>query len=186
MAECLAAIGVAANIAQLLDVGGRVLKRLVEYHSNLAEIPKAFRNIKTELPLLLHTLEQTRKAIDEGQIGERAKAALDPVVVDCKEQVELLDRTLQQILPTADSWREKTKKAIQSLAKQSEVERVERNIKHHIQSLTYHHAAALSTLQPLTGICCLICIIDSAHQIRRYQASQNPQMAIRARSLLKL
>src|SRR5947207_3423164 len=144
MAEGLAAIGVAASIVQLLDVGGRVLGRLVEYHSNFADMPKAFHNVKTELPLLLHTLEQTKKAISEGRIGEQTKAVLDPVVADCKEQVGQLDQILEQILPTRDSRRERTWKAFQSLARQSEIERVATNIRCHVQTLTYHHATALS------------------------------------------
>jgi len=50
MAEALAAVGIVANIIQLVDFGSRVLKRLEEYQSILGEIPEAFRYIKAECP----------------------------------------------------------------------------------------------------------------------------------------
>jgi hypothetical protein len=44
--EALAAVGIVANIIQIVDFGSRVLKRLKEYQSKLGEIPEAFRHSK--------------------------------------------------------------------------------------------------------------------------------------------
>jgi hypothetical protein len=60
MAEALAAVGIVANITQLVDFGTRVLKRLDQYQSTLEKIPEAFRHIKSELPVLLDALRQMK------------------------------------------------------------------------------------------------------------------------------
>jgi hypothetical protein len=152
MAEVLVAVGAVASIVQLVDFGHRAVRRLNEYQSAFGALPETFRGIKTELPLLLHVLEQTKEVIDKGQIGEQTIEALDPVVVACKEQVEQLDNIFEAILPTGNSWREKTKKGVKSLALESKVERIEAALGRYIQVLTYYHAAASSTLRPSTGI----------------------------------
>lgn len=52
MADPLTVVGIIANIVQLVDFSTKVLARLDDFQSNLGEIPKAFRHIKAELPVL--------------------------------------------------------------------------------------------------------------------------------------
>jgi len=56
MAEALAAVGVVANIAQLVDLTAKVLSRLNEYHIQAGEIPTLLRHIKAELGALKDAL----------------------------------------------------------------------------------------------------------------------------------
>jgi hypothetical protein len=80
MAEAIAVVGGISSIIQLVDFGSKVLHRLNDFQSSLGEIPKAFRYIKAELPILLDTLEQTKVAIENGSIREETKHALLPVI----------------------------------------------------------------------------------------------------------
>ncbi|KFY94925.1 hypothetical protein V498_03651 [Pseudogymnoascus sp. VKM F-4517 (FW-2822)] len=130
MAEALAIVGVVASVAQLVDFSTTVLYRLKEYQSSLGEVPKSFRQISKELPLLLHTIQQIQDAIDAGFVGIETEKALLPVVEGCQEQLELLESILVKTLPKADdSSLEKGKKAISSLGQDGKVERILKNLR---------------------------------------------------------
>ncbi|KAF2734854.1 hypothetical protein EJ04DRAFT_563839 [Polyplosphaeria fusca] len=151
MAETLAVVGVVANIVQLVDFCTRVVSRLDEFYSVAKEIPKSFRHVKTELPLLTTTLEQLKGAIDTTSVADGSKKALLPVIVGCNEQVAQLDAILKKTLPeTNDSWRTKSKKAVVSLHNDAKVESTTKALRNYIGVLTFYYAAASSTLQPLT------------------------------------
>jgi hypothetical protein len=152
MAEALAVVAVFASIVQLVDFSNRVVRRLDEFHSTAGEIPKSFRQVKTELPLLRTTLQQIKEAIDAKLVADGSKTALLPVVAGCQEQVAQLDAILAKTLPEIiDSWRKRGKKALASLYHDAKVESITNILRNHIGILTFYYAAALSTLQPLTG-----------------------------------
>ncbi|OBT82577.1 hypothetical protein VE02_08684 [Pseudogymnoascus sp. 03VT05] len=150
MAEALAVVGVVSSIVQLLDFGTTVLSRLKEYQSNLGEVPKSFRQIDKELPLLLHIIQQIQDALAAGSVGIETKTALLPVVKGCQEQLELRQSIFDKTLPKADdSSLEKSKKAISSLGQDGKVERILKNFRGFTSSLTFYYSAASSTLPPL-------------------------------------
>ncbi|KFY18095.1 hypothetical protein V492_00149 [Pseudogymnoascus sp. VKM F-4246] len=150
MADPLTVVGIIANIIQLVDFSTKVLARLDDFQSNLGEIPKAFRHIKVELPVLQETLRQTADKINKGAIKDSTKAALLPAVEGCKIQIEALDDLLAETLPVAgDSRFKKTTKALWSITQDSKVESITKTLRSYIATLTFYHAAASSTLQPL-------------------------------------
>lgn len=152
MAEALAVVGVVASIIQLVNFSTRVVARLDQLYSDSKEVPKAFRGVRTELPLLSNILEQLKEAIDSTSIADGSKKALVTVVTGCNEQVAQLDAILEKTLPeTNDSWRTKGKKAMVSLHHDAKVENITRTLRNYIGILTFYYAAASSTLQPLTG-----------------------------------
>jgi hypothetical protein len=153
MAEALAVVGIVANIVQLVGFSSKILHRLNEFQASLGETPRSFCVVKSELPLLQHTLEQTREAINAGLIRAETKPALLPAVEGCQEQIKLLDSILEKTLPTSDdSWGKKGRKAILSLHHDAKVESITKILRSYIGILTFYYAAASSTLQPLTGI----------------------------------
>ena len=83
MAEALAVVGIVANIVQLFDFGSKILHRLTEFQSSVENVPESFRHIKAKLPLLLHTLQQTKEAIEAGSIKDDTKKALLPAIEGC-------------------------------------------------------------------------------------------------------
>lgn len=153
MAEALAVVGIVANILQLVDFSTKVLARLNDFQSSLGEIPKAFRHIKAELPVLQETLKQTKDKIDDGAIEDSTKAALLPAIEGCKDQVEALDSLLAETLPAvSDSRFQKSAKALRSITQDSKVESITKILRGYISTLTFYHAAASSTLQPSEGV----------------------------------
>ncbi|KAL1966043.1 hypothetical protein VTN77DRAFT_4983 [Rasamsonia byssochlamydoides] len=138
-----------ASLVQLVDFGNRVLRRLNEYRSKLGDLPDTFRGIAADLPLLIHTLEGTKQAIDQGRIDEKTEKALSPVIIAYEKEVEALEQVLERITPTGDSWRNRTTAALKSVLKESNVEKIESVIRRHLETLTYHYATASSTAQAL-------------------------------------
>jgi hypothetical protein len=150
MAEPLAVVGIVASIAQLIVFGSQVLERLEEYQSKLGDIPKAFRHIKTELPVLLDALQRTKASIDAGPVQGGSRDALLPAIEGCLEQIKVLDDVIAKALPTLDDSRvTRSKMALKSLWYESKAEKITRVIRGYIQTLTYHAAASSS---PLPGI----------------------------------
>ena len=152
MAEALAAVAVVASIVQLVDVSSRLVRRLEQFHSDAGEVPKSLRHISTELPVLSTTLHRIRQAVEADSVGNGTKEVLIPVIDGCREQIEHLDSILAKTLPTTnDSWRIKSKKAIVSLHQDGKIDGITKILRNYIATLTFYHAAASSTLQPLTG-----------------------------------
>jgi len=148
MAEAVAVVGIVASIVQLVDFGSRVLLRLNEFQSRVGEIPKTFQHIKAELPVLLDTLKQTKTAIQAGSIRDETKKALLPAIDGCRTQVESLDTVIEKVLPlSGDSWTKKSRKAVSSLRQDAKIKKIRTDLQGYIQTLTYYHAAASSTLQ---------------------------------------
>lgn len=153
MAEALVVVGTVASIVQLVDFGSKVLLRLNEFQSSIGEIPKSFQHIKAELPVLLDTLEKTKTAIETGSVQDETKKALLPAIDGCRTQIEVLDILIRKALPLShDSWRERSRKAVSSLRQDGKVKKIRTDLQGYIQTLTYYHAAASSTLRPLIGI----------------------------------
>jgi len=152
MAEGLAVVGVVAGIVQLVDFSTKVIRRLDEFYSAAGEIPKSFRHINTELPVLSTTLQNISRDIKTDSVDTGTRDTLIPVVDGCREQIAQLDAILAKTLPaTNDSWRTKSVKAMVSLHQEDKVENITKILRNYIATLTFYHIAASSTLQPLTG-----------------------------------
>lgn len=146
MAEAFAVVGIVSSIIQIVDFGTKVVKRLNEYQSQLGDIPTAFRHVKTELPVLLDALRQTKAAIDARTISPRSTAALLPAVEGCGEQIQALDEVITKALPVmGESRRRKSLKAIKSLRYEGKAEKITTVIRGYIQTLTYHAATTTSS-----------------------------------------
>lgn len=153
MAEALAVVGVVASIVQLVDYGSKVLRRLNDFQSSAREIPKPFKHVKDELPILLETLRQTKVAVQQGSISEDTKEAVLLVVNGCQTQITLLDSIINRSLPQeGDSWGKKTGKAILSLRQDAKVAKITAMLRSHIQSLTNYRVATSSTAQITNGM----------------------------------
>jgi N-terminal domain on NACHT_NTPase and P-loop NTPases len=153
MAEAFAVLAIVSSIAQLVDLGSKIVSRLYEFQSSLDETPKTFRQIKTELPLLLDTLKATKEAIDAGLIKEKTAKALLPIIKACQGEIQSLDAIIvKAISAEEDSRRKRVRKEISSLFRNGDIEKISQGIHKYVQILTFYYAATSSTLQPLTGI----------------------------------
>lgn len=152
MAETLAAVGIGANIVQLVDFGTTVLKRVAEFQSKLDSVPKSLEHLTLQLPLVLTTVKGTQRAVETGTINNEVENALLPVIHGCTRQIELLDSLISKLLPlSTDSWSKRSKKAILSLKQDSKIDEIASNLRGYIQTLTFYHTAVQSSLSPEEG-----------------------------------
>lgn len=86
MVEATAAIALASAsasaIVQFIDFGSKIVNRLSDFSADVQEVPKTFRQIKTQLPLI-DTLEQIEVQADAHQVSETTAKALKPVIDEC-------------------------------------------------------------------------------------------------------
>ncbi|KAF1939184.1 hypothetical protein EJ02DRAFT_504930 [Clathrospora elynae] len=169
MAEGLAVVGVVASIVQIVDFSTKVIRRLEEFHSAAGEIPKSFRHINTELPVLSTTLQNISRDIKTDSVDTGTRDALIPVIDGCREQIAQLDVILAKTLPaTNDSWGTKSKKAMVSLHQEDKVENITKILRNYIATLTFYHIAASSNLQPLRDL--------KLVKIREWLSAPDPSM----------
>lgn len=154
MTEALATVSIVASIIQLVDFGTRVIHRLEEFHSRAGEVPKSFRHVQTELPLLQTTLQQIKGAIEANSVADGTRKALLTVIAGSQEQIAQLDVILSKTLPQInDSLQKRAKKAVLSLHQDAKVESITKILRNYLGILTFYYAAESSILQPLTGRC---------------------------------
>ena len=146
-AEALVFVGLIANIIAFLDYGEKIVHRLNEFQSQVEEVPKTFRDIKTELPLLLKTLEDTREQVEAGLIDKATQAVLLPVVNGCHGQVQELEGILAKTLPTKDdsSWQVRLK-AFSSVHQEKKARAIADTLRGYIQTLTHYQVTRIGGL----------------------------------------
>src|SRR5436305_3976382 len=130
MAEALAAVGLAASIVTFVDVSGKVLARLHEYHTISREAPGIFQDTKTRLPLLVDIVTRIKKRCEDGYLATDAQHALSDTVEGCLKQITLLDGLIEKMLPTStDCAVQRARKAVASVRKEKNVAAVQRTLR---------------------------------------------------------
>jgi hypothetical protein len=147
MAEALAIVSLVSAIVQFVDFGSKIVERLQDFHSSVHEVPKAFRDVKVELPLLLDTLKWTQTQAESGACSRETQEALLPVVKRCRSQVELLDNILVKTLPKPeDSSLRRSMMAFSSVSQEKKVEQITFTLRKYVQILTYHQSTGTTRL----------------------------------------
>jgi hypothetical protein len=100
MAEALVVVGIVASIVQLVDFSTRVVSRLDEFYSVAKEVPKSFRHVKTELPLLATTLAQLQGAISTTLVANKSHPAHER---SDREKAEAIVTKLRHLLELAQA-----------------------------------------------------------------------------------
>lgn len=151
MAE-VAIVGIVSNIVQLVEFTSKVVIRLNEFHSSTSEVPNSSRQITSQLPLLLRTLDQIKESIDSGSFDAKCAAALLPIVKECEEQIKELDDILSRLLPKqGDSRTKKTLKSLNSVFQDRKINEVRKRLQKQVGMFTFYFAASSSIHQPPTG-----------------------------------
>ena len=139
--EALAIIGLINNIVSFVAYGKKVVDRLHEFEAQVKDIPRALRDIKTGLPLLLNTLDETQDQAKASLINGDVVAALSPVVDGCREQVEELESILVMIVPseTDHKWQVR-RKALSSVHQEKKIKAIWDTLQKYVQLLTFYQA----------------------------------------------
>lgn len=130
MAE-IAAVSLAAAIIEIGIFAKKVVDRCKEFRSRSKDVPKAFRTISVQLPLVVSSLEQIRD-----QTGEASLTPLKPVIEACHEEVKYLEAILDRILPApgASRW-ERDALAVRSMRHDSEIKKSIANLQSNMNLL---------------------------------------------------
>ena len=151
MAEAMATVGFVAAIIDISCFAKRLVDRCKEFHSRAKDVPKAFRDICDQLPLIVLSLEQIRAQVESGLLSEDSLISLQPVIKACHEEVKDLEVILNKILPapSASSW-DRSALALRSLCYETKVKKSTANLDSHIQKLMFYQISisAARALQP--------------------------------------
>jgi hypothetical protein len=143
MAEALAVVGLVSSIVQFVDFGTKIVDRLHDFTQCINEVPKMFRKVHDQLPLIIDTIRRTQSQANAGQVGEETAKALKPVVDGCLAQVKQLEDLLVKALPKEkDSTWSKRIKALASLARDKAVHQIASDLESHMGVLTYYQTTS--------------------------------------------
>lgn len=118
MAEAIAAIGLIANVAQFIELGTRVARRLDEMRLAVDEAPRVFRPVQSQVPLLVDTLQRLKEQSEQGKVAIDTQKALMPVIDGCLVQVGSVDELIGKTVPLAgdSSWQRNRKALARSVS----------------------------------------------------------------------
>ena len=141
MAEALAVVGIVSSIIQVVEFSTKVAERLNDFASTVGEVPRAFRHIQTELPLIIDSLRRIKNQAESGSVESATTTAVWPVLKDCQREITRLQNILDKTVPSVgDSSWERRKKAFLSLGKDKEVEEIADSLSRYVRVLTLHQA----------------------------------------------
>ncbi len=134
-------VGIVSSIIQVVEFSAKVADRLNDFASSVGEIPKAFRHIQTELPLIIDSLRRIQSQAESGSVEVATTNAVWPVLKDCQRETIRLQNILDKTIPSArDSSWERRKKAFMSLGKDKDVEEIAESLSRYVRVLTLHQA----------------------------------------------
>lgn len=137
----LSALGIAASIAQFLDVGFRVAQRLTEYNTtNIHDVPKSLQSINTQLPLLLNALSRVKSDTQVDRLDTDTKCILRGVIHGCSNIVNEIEGLMNSVTRRPnESISTKLKKVLSSLKHDERILSLDKNLQTYIQVLILHH-----------------------------------------------
>ncbi|KAK4168165.1 short-chain dehydrogenase [Cladorrhinum sp. PSN259] len=144
----ITALGLAAAILQFVEIGSKIVQRLSEFSADVNQVPKSFRQVRTELPLIVDGLRRINEQVKSGALEPTTEAALVPVITECLHAALQLNDLLDKTLPSADAstW-ERRKKALSSLAKDKKVDDLGDALGRYLRVLTFHQVLNPTPLQ---------------------------------------
>lgn len=144
MAEAIAVIGFLASLVELIRLGGAVVSRVVEYQSTGRTLPKAFRSVESEMPLVLDALNKINLAAESKAVDQETLRVLKPVLRNCHETVGSISGIVTKAAPLGEgTYVERGFKAISSLRLEKEMEKEMAILKKQLALLSFHAAACL-------------------------------------------
>jgi N-terminal domain on NACHT_NTPase and P-loop NTPases/NB-ARC domain len=176
MAEAFAIVSLVSSIASLIDLSAKVVSRLREFTSKTSDVPKSFRSLSIQLPLLTATLQWIQTQIEASGLPNEVTNALTAVVDNTSEQVAAVQTYLSKVLPPDRASKlERAVKALKSLAMEDKVqqalERIRRNNDFLVLHQTTRHVdtgdiivkelAKLSIRTPATTEAFGVCLIQA-------------------------
>ena len=132
-------VGLVSSIIQIVDFSIRVTGTVTDFCSTTQDVPKVFRNIEAQLPLITSSL---RTLGDTNYLGSLSQVVCEDVqrlAVGCKVQIEELEKLFCEIKPgPTDGRLQRGRKAITALWKQREFQNILTELGTYKDTLTLH------------------------------------------------
>jgi N-terminal domain on NACHT_NTPase and P-loop NTPases len=117
----------------------QVVSRLHEFTSKTSDVPKSFRSLCAQLPLLTATLDRIQTQARTGQLPSHVISALKTLIDGTLTQVSIVQTFLSNILPPTDAKKlERALQVLRSLAKEDKVCQASEKIHKSIDVLVLH------------------------------------------------
>lgn len=135
----ITAVSLAGTIIQFIELGTKVAVRVADFSSAVDDVPRAFKQIRTKLPLILDGLRRIQRNIDNGLVDKETQEALMPVVKSCLTETQQLNKIIEKALPSSDdsSW-ERKMKGIKSLTYDTKIEEISKSLESYTEILIFH------------------------------------------------
>ena len=137
----LSAIGIASAVAQFLDVGFKIGKRLAEYNkASPNEVPRSLSSINTQLPLLLNALQRVKTDVEVNKFDLDTRCILKGVISGCLNLVEEVGTILNKVAKEpGESLASKLRKSLASFKHDEKILNIDKNLQTYISVLILHH-----------------------------------------------
>jgi N-terminal domain on NACHT_NTPase and P-loop NTPases len=139
MAEPFAIVSLVSSIASLIDLRAKVVSRLREFTSKTSDVPKSFRSLSIQLPLLTATLQRIRTQVQADGLPDEVTNVLTAVADNTSEQIAAVQNYLSKVLPPDGASKlDRAMKVLKSLAKEDEVQHALEKIRGNNDFLMLH------------------------------------------------
>ena len=133
MADTLIAFGLAANIAQIVATGLKVVNRISSFHSRHMHIPTTLQQISDQLPVMIDICEQIRGD------DRTSNTAIAEVVKGCVMYIGQLDALTKGMLPANnDTMFQRTRRGVNSIRLENRLVYLQRVLESYRTSLLFH------------------------------------------------
>lgn len=139
--EPLSAIGLAAAVAQFIDVGFKIGKRLTEYNkASPSEVPRSLQSIDRQLPLLINALQRVKNDVEVNKFDLDTRCILKGVISGCASLVEEVETILNKVAKQeGESLGSKLKKSFASFKHDEKILSIDKSLQTYINILILHH-----------------------------------------------
>lgn len=152
-AEAVAVISIIASIVTLTEFTRDVISRTKEYGKNAHDVPKAFRDITTVLPLISSTLTRTGDRVRSGILDDDICRDLRPVLEDCEDKMKHLELIFKDVMAQEGASKaERRWLAIKSMRKEKEVKEIAQALHNSMAYLTHYHASEAATRKDMESL----------------------------------
>ncbi|MCJ1383448.1 hypothetical protein MMC17_006562 [Xylographa soralifera] len=194
----ITAFGVAAAVAQFLELGFKVSERLAEYvNASPGETPRALEGVTTQLPLILKALSHIKSESHVANYDSDTRYILHGVVLGCLKLARELEQIAAKLTPKpGENLHIKLKKILGSLKSDERIVEIHRGLRAYVQVLILHQVVSRTEFEvsppkntkyyevkekrimnPLPRKALMSRLHEVFHQAARSQ-KQNPELAV--------
>ena len=146
-------VGLAAAIIEIVRCTKAIHDRFKELHSEAEDVPEAFKELETQLPLMTQTLENIKEFAEKASLNQDVLKALDAVCEACDKEVRGIGAILDEVAPSKEvSTRDRARRVMKSFKIESKFKKSKITLKSHATELQMYLTSWLTTHQLSTAL----------------------------------